>query len=74
MKRRQPPDRRAPTRTADSEAVRRIVVQPDQVSQPDPRPWRVSRLHQIVGRYLLLSALLVAMVTGALVLLLRWTA
>jgi hypothetical protein len=41
-------------------AVERIVVHPDQVTQRDRRPWRVWSLEREVSRYLVISAVLVA--------------
>jgi hypothetical protein len=42
-------------------AVERIVVHPDQVSQRDRRPWRIWSLEREVSRYLVISAILVAL-------------
>ena len=51
--------------------IKRIVVHPDQVSQPDRRPWRRTSLTQVVGRFLLMSAAIVAIGVAILALGLR---
>ena len=55
------PKPEAPTGTATSPGVaRRIEVRPEDVLQPDHRPWRRLSLDGVVARLMLLSALALA--------------
>ena len=53
------------------EARRRIVIKPEDVDQPDRRPWRKSSFHAAIAPFLLISAVLVAVTVLAVIILLR---
>jgi len=51
--------------------VKKIVVHPDQITQRDRRPWSQSSLEDVIIRFVLVSAVIVAIGVGALTLALR---
>jgi hypothetical protein len=52
-------------------SIQRIVVRPDEVIQPDNRPWRQTTFIQWVAGFLAISALVVFLGLAALVIGLR---
>lgn len=51
--------------------IERIIVTADQITQRDPRPYRLWSLDRELWRYIAISAVLVAIGVGTLTLLIR---
>jgi len=59
-----------PEKFAEPEAKKRIFVHPDQITQPDRRPWSEKPLESVIIRFMLMSALFISLTLGAGILIL----
>lgn len=65
------PPKKPRSKQTKTPPVKKIVVHPDQITQRDRRPWSQSSLEDVIIRFVLVSAVIVAIGVGALTLALR---